>query len=111
MAYDEDLAARLRTLLAGKRGLTEKRMFGGVGFLVNGNMAIAASADGGLLVRADPADGERLVASGKARPMTMRGRAMTGWLRVDADDVRMKAQLAKWVSGATTYARSLPAKR
>ncbi|MDE3111551.1 MAG: TfoX/Sxy family protein [Chloroflexota bacterium] len=111
MAHDEDLAARLRALLSGERGVTEKRMFGGIAFLVNGNMAIAASAKGGLLVRADPADGDRLVASGKARPMTMRGRAMTGWLRVDAASVRTKAQLTTWAKGATAYARSLPAKR
>ncbi|HEU4355676.1 MAG TPA: TfoX/Sxy family protein [Actinomycetota bacterium] len=110
MAYDEDLADRIRALIAGERRLTEKKMFGGLAFLIGGNMAIAASGQGGLLVRVDPDGSNRLVATTGARPMEMRGRAMTGWLRVDAADVRTKRQLARWVEIGVTYARSLPAK-
>src|SRR6266545_296751 len=85
-------------------------MFGGLAFLIAGNMAVAASGQGGLMVRVDPAEGERLVASGAAEPMEMRGREMLGWLRVAADDVRTTRQLTKWVKLGTTYAASLPAK-
>jgi TfoX/Sxy family transcriptional regulator of competence genes len=110
MAYDEELAERIRELVAGKRGVKEQKMFGGLAFLVGGNMAIAASGQGGVLVRVDPDESDRLVASTKARPFEMRGRSMQGWLRVDDDDVRTKRQLAKWVELGTAYARSLPAK-
>jgi TfoX/Sxy family transcriptional regulator of competence genes len=111
MAYDEELAGRIRELVAGEHGLSEKKMFGGLAFLIGGNMAVAASGQGGVLVRVDPAQSETLVASTSARPMEMRGRAMQGWLRVDLEDVRTKRQLAKWVELGTAYARSLPAKR
>jgi TfoX/Sxy family transcriptional regulator of competence genes len=84
MAYDEDLAGRIRELAGGEPALTETRMFGGLGFLVNGNMAVAASGQGGLLVRADPEETERLLEATPARPFEMRGRSMPGWLRVDA---------------------------
>src|SRR5512132_2699510 len=97
MAYDEDLADRIRGLLAGEPDITEQKMFGGLAFLMGGNMAVAASGQGGVLVRVDPAESDRLVATTKARPMEMRGRAMQGWLRVDSDDVRTTRQLAKWV--------------
>jgi len=110
VAYDEDLAERIRELLAKERGITEKRMFGGLAFLVGGNMAVSASGRGGLMVRVDPADGEKLVASGTASPMVMRGREMSGWLRVDGAALRTRAQLAAWVERGTAYARSLPAK-
>jgi hypothetical protein len=110
MAYDEELAERIRELVVGEPGLTEKKMFGGLAFLIGGNMAVAASGQGGVLVRVDPAQSETLVASTNARLMEMRGRAMQGWLRVDLEDVRTKAQLARWVELGTTYARSLPAK-
>jgi TfoX/Sxy family transcriptional regulator of competence genes len=110
VAYDPDLADRLRELLAGESGVTEKKMFGGLAFLIGGNMAVAASAEGGVLVRVDPAESQRLVATTGAYPMEMRGRAMQGWLRVDADDVRTRRQLARWVTIGTAYARSLPAK-
>jgi len=110
MAYDEDLADRIRAELADQKGVREMKMFGGLAFLVGGNMAVAASGQGGLLVRADPEKSEKLIATGKARPMEMRGREMYGWLRVDADDVRTKRDLVKWVKLGTTYARSLPAK-
>jgi TfoX/Sxy family transcriptional regulator of competence genes len=111
VAYDVDLAERIRELVAGERRLTEKKMFGGLAFLIGGNMAIAASSEGGVLVRVDPERSERLVATTKARPMVMRGREMAGWLRVDPEDVRTKRQLARWVEMGVAYARSLPAKR
>jgi TfoX/Sxy family transcriptional regulator of competence genes len=110
MAYDEQLAERIRELLRGQRGLTEKKMFGGLAFLVGGNMAIAASGQGGVLVRVDPEESDRLVATTSARPMEMRGREMAGWLRLDSDAVKTKRELAKWVERGTAYARSLPAK-
>ena len=111
MAYDEELASRLRELLAGERGLTEQRMFGGLGFMVRGNMAIAASGQGGLLVRVDPEETDVLVARTGAEAMEMRGKPMRGWLRVDAESVRTKRELAKWVARGATYARSLPPKQ
>jgi len=110
MAYDEDLADRIRKLVATEEGLTEQKMFGGLAFLIGGNMAVAASGQGGILVRADPAASTKLVSTTKAQPMVMRGRAMDGWLRVDAENVREKRQLAAWVKRGVTYARSLPAK-
>lgn len=110
MAYDEDLADRVRELLADESDITENKMFGGLAFLIGGNMAVAASGQGGLLVRVDPAKSETLVATTTARPMEMRGRPMQGWLRVDTAAVRTKRQLAKWVGVGMTYARSLPKK-
>ena len=111
MAYDEELADRIRELIVSESDLTEKKMFGGLAFLLGGNMAVAASGQGGLLVRVDPAKSDKLVATTNARLMEMRGRSMQGWLRVDPEDLRTKRQLAKWVERGTTYARSLPAKR
>jgi TfoX/Sxy family transcriptional regulator of competence genes len=111
MAYDEELADRIRELVAQERSLTEQRMFGGLAFLVRGNMAVAASGQGGLLVRVDPAESKKLVASSTARPMVMRGREMDGWLRVDPEDLRTRRQLSRWVTRGTSYARSLPPKR
>jgi hypothetical protein len=111
VAYDEILAARIRELLGNEHALAEQEMFGGLAFLIGGNMAIAASGQGGVLVRADPEESDTLVATTKARLMEMRGRQMRGWLRVDPEDLRTKRQLAKWVELGTTYARSLPAKR
>jgi len=111
VAYDEDLAARIRELVAKEKGLSEKKMFGGLAFLIGGNMAIAASGQGGILVRVDPEQSDKLVASTKASVAVMRGRAMPGWLRVASADVRTKPQLSKWVKLGTTFARSLPAKR
>jgi TfoX/Sxy family transcriptional regulator of competence genes len=110
VAYDEALAERIRELLASESELTEKKMFGGLAFLIGGNMAVGASGQGGILVRVDPAQSDALVASTNARPMEMRGREMRGWLRVAADDVRTKRELVKWVERGATYARSLPAK-
>src|SRR5206468_287114 len=97
MAYDEELAERIRELLAGESGVTEKKMFGGLAFLIGGNMAVAASGQGGLLVRVDPSESDSLVATTAARPMEMRGREMQGWLRVDSDDVGTEPELAGWV--------------
>jgi TfoX/Sxy family transcriptional regulator of competence genes len=111
MAYDEELASRIREQVAGEPGLTEQKMFGGLAFLIGGNMAIAASGQGGLLVRADPEESDRLVAETDASLMEMRGKQMRGWLRVDADAVQTKRELAQWVELGTSYARSLPAKR
>jgi hypothetical protein len=110
MPYDEELAARIRGLLAGEQALTEKKMFGGLAFLVGGNMAVAASGQGGMLVRVDPEESDALVATTNAVPMEMRGRSMKGWLRVGAEDVRTKRELAKWVDRGVGYARSLPAR-
>jgi hypothetical protein len=110
VAYDEKLAERMRELLAGETGLTEQKMFGGLAFLIRGNMAVAASGQGGVLARVDPAQSDALVASTNARVMEMRGREMQGWLRVEPEDVRTKRQLAKWVELGRTYAHSLPAK-
>lgn len=110
MAYDEALADRIRALVDAEPALTEKKMFGGLGFMVGGNMAVAASGQGGLLVRVDPEESEQLVSSTPAYPMEMRGRRMTGWLRVDADDVESDEALAEWVGRGVAYARSLPTK-
>jgi TfoX/Sxy family transcriptional regulator of competence genes len=111
VAYDEDIAERIRELLGDESRVTEQKMFGGLAFLIGGNMAIAASSHGGVLVRVDPDRSEQLVATTAAEPMEMRGRPMHGWLRVAADDVRTKRQLAKWVDLGTSYARSLPVKK
>jgi TfoX/Sxy family transcriptional regulator of competence genes len=111
MAYDEALADRIRSLLAGENEVTEQKMFGGLAFLVGGNMAVAASGQGGLLVRVDPAESVTLVASTNASLMEMRSRQIQGWLRVGPQDVRTKRQLAKWVELGATYARSLPPKK
>ena len=111
MAYDEDLADRIRVLVATEHGVSEKKMFGGLAFLVGGNMAIAASGQGGVLVRVDPEESDTLVRTTKAEVAVMRGRAMPGWLRVAGADVGTKPQLAKWVTLGTGYARSVPVKR
>jgi hypothetical protein len=111
VAYDENLARRIRELIGDEPGLTEQQMFGGLAFLIHGNMAVAASGQGGILVRVDPAESGELVATTGARPMEMRGRQMHGWLQVGLEDARTKRQLARWVQLGAAYARSLPAKR
>ena len=111
MAYDEDLANRIRELLAAEPGVTEKKMFGGLAFLIGGNMSVAASGQGGLLVRVDPEESDTLAAKPHAGPMVMRGREMQGWLRVDDEGVRTKRQLEPWLRRGVGYARSLPPKR
>jgi TfoX/Sxy family transcriptional regulator of competence genes len=111
VAYDEDLANRIRELIAAEGGVTETKMFGGLAFLIGGNMAVAASGRGGLMVRVAPEETDQLVAKPHASPMVMRGREMQGWLRVDGGGVRTKRQLEPWVRRGVTYARSLPPKR
>jgi hypothetical protein len=111
MAYDEDLANRIRELIGGDPDVVEQRMFGGLAFLVAGNMSVAASGQGGLMVRVDPADTEALLARPHVRPFEMRGRPMQGWLRVDAEGVRTRRRLEPWVKRGVGYARSLPPKR
>lgn len=110
VAYDEDLANRIRELLAERDGVTEQKMFGGLAFLIGGNMAVAASGQGGLMVRVDPEASDELLSKPGASPMVMRGRAMAGWLRVASESVRTKRQLAPWVKRGAAYASSLPAK-
>ncbi len=110
MAYDEDLANRIRELLAPQRGVEEKQMFGGLAFLVNGNMAVAVSGKGGLLVRVPPDDTDKLLGRDHVEPMVMAGRETRGWLRVAADGVKTKRQLVSWVTRGVGYARTLPAK-
>ncbi|BBY67055.1 TfoX/Sxy family protein [Mycolicibacterium helvum] len=110
MAYDEDLVNRLRELLAAERGIDEKRMFGGLAFLINGNMAVAASGGGGLMVRVPPEDTAALVARAHVEPMIMAGRETRGWIRVEDPGMRTKRQLESWVTRGIDYARSLPPK-
>jgi TfoX/Sxy family transcriptional regulator of competence genes len=110
MAYDEKLAGRIRELVAGTRGVTEQEMFGGLAFLVGGNMAVAASGQGGMLLRCDPADTTALVKAAHVERMQMRGRSMDGWLRVGDEAIRTKASLKKWVDRGVAYATSLPPK-
>jgi TfoX/Sxy family transcriptional regulator of competence genes len=111
MAYDEDLANRIRELIADVPDVTEQKMFGGLAFLIGGNMSVAASGQGGLLLRVDPEETDELLAKPDASPLEMRGREMKGWLRVDPDGVRTKRQLEPWVKRGVGYARSLPPKR
>ncbi len=111
MAYDEDLANRIREVVGHERGVTEKRMFGGLAFLVNGNMAVSASGQGGLLLRVDPAETDALLNEPCARPFEMRGREMSGWLRVDTAGISDDEEFRRWVDHGVAYARSLPAKK
>jgi TfoX/Sxy family transcriptional regulator of competence genes len=110
VAYDEDLANRIRELMAGEEDLTERSMFGGLAFLISGHMSVSASGRGGLLVRVDPAQTESLLAKPHAEPFEMRGRVMDGWIRVPAKGVATKRQLQRWVARGAGYARRLPPK-
>lgn len=110
MAYDVGLAERIRAVVRAEPGLTEQRMFGGLAFLIQGNMAVGASGQGGLLLRVDPAQTESMVSAPHVRRFEMRGRAMNGWLRVDAEAVETDDELGRWVGHGVDYARSLPAK-
>jgi hypothetical protein len=110
MAYDEDLANRIREAVQDEPGIREKRMFGGLGFLAGGNLAVSASGQGGLMVRVDPADTEALVDGQAVRRMVMRGREMDGWLQVDLHAVATDDRLRGWVERGVAYARSLPPK-
>ena len=110
MAYDTELVERIRELLARERGVDEKRMFGGLAFLVNGHMTIAASGQGGLLVRVAPDETDKLLERAHVSPMVMAGREARGWLRVDSDGVKTKRQLQSWVTRGLNYVHSLPPK-
>lgn len=107
VAYDTELAERIRELLAAQRGVEEKRMFGGLAFLIAGHMAVAASGGGGLLVRVPPQEGDRLLDRRHVSPMVMAGRETRGWVRVAADGVRTRRQLQAWVVRSVEYAGSL----
>ncbi|MBB3677086.1 TfoX/Sxy family protein [Modestobacter versicolor] len=110
MAYDQELADRLRAALSTEPGVTEKAMFGGLAFLVGGSMAVAVSGKGGLMVRCDRGATEELVAADGVERMVMRGREMDGWLRVSADVVDDEDALRRWVAIGRDVARSLPAR-
>jgi TfoX/Sxy family transcriptional regulator of competence genes len=110
MAYDEQLAARIREAVAGAEALSEKRMFGGLAFLVHGNMAVAASGQGGMMLRVDPQESETLTQHEHVRRMVMRGREMDGWLRIDDVALRSDQELQRWVDIGVAYAESLPGK-
>jgi TfoX/Sxy family transcriptional regulator of competence genes len=110
VAFDQQLASRVRELLVAENGVTEKHMFGGLAFFIDGNMAVSASGQGGLLLRVDPAQSHELLGRAHAHPMVMRGREMDGWIRVDAEGVHTQPQLDEWVSVGVGYARSLPPK-
>jgi TfoX/Sxy family transcriptional regulator of competence genes len=110
VAYDTELVERIRELLAPERGVDEKRMFGGLAFLINGHMAVAASREGGLLVRVPPDETDKLLDRAHASPMVMAGREARGWLRVDAEGLKTKRELARWVARGVNHVHSLPPK-
>jgi TfoX/Sxy family transcriptional regulator of competence genes len=110
MAYDEELANRIRELTATESGVEEKRMFGGLAFLIGGHMSVAASGRGGLMVRVPPDETENLLRSEHVEPMVMAGRETRGWVSVSGDGVRTKRQLQSWVSRGVAHAKSLPPK-
>ncbi len=110
MAFDPDLADRIRELTAAERGLDERRMFGGLAFLIHGNMAVAATREGGLLVRVAPADSEKLLQRAHVEAMVMGGREMRGWLRIANPGLKTRRQLQSWVSRGVDYAKGLPPK-
>jgi len=110
MAYDEELANRVREVVHDEPALTEKKMFGGLAFLINGNMAVSASSQGGLLLRVDPAKTESFLDEPDVRRFEMGGRQMDGWLRVDESVVTSKKELRRWVGIGVAYASSLPPK-
>ncbi len=111
MAYDEDLANRIRELIAAEPGVVEQKMFGGLAFLIGGHMSVSASGRGGLLLRVPPEETDTLLAKPHAGPFEMRGKTMDGWLRIDPEGVRTKRQLESWVKRGVAYARSLPPKQ
>jgi hypothetical protein len=110
VAYDEELADRVREAVGDEPGLSERRMFGGLAFLVNGNMAVSASSRGGLLLRVDPADTASSTEHEHVERFEMRGRGMDGWLHVGPEAVATDEELRRWVDVGLGYARSLPAK-
>ena len=110
MAYDEELANRIRELVSAEAGVSEMRMFGGLAFLINGNMSVSASGHGGLLLHIEPDQTDELLDEPHAEPFVMRGRAMKGWLRVAPEGLRTKRELERWVARGVAHARSLPPK-
>jgi TfoX/Sxy family transcriptional regulator of competence genes len=110
MAYDEDLANRLRELLADEDAITEQKMFGGLAFLLHGHMSVSASGQGGVLARVDPAETDALLKKPHVSRMEMRGRTMDGWLRIDPEGVKTKRQLESWVKRSVGYVKTLPPK-
>jgi TfoX/Sxy family transcriptional regulator of competence genes len=108
VAYNTELVERIRELLARERGVDEKRMFGGLAFLINGHMAVAASREGGLLVRVPPQETDKLLDRAHVSPMVMAGREARGWLRIDPDGLKTKRQLARWVDRGVKHVHSLP---
>ena len=111
MAYDEDLANRIRELIASEDGYTEQKMFGGIGFMIDGHMAVGVSGEGGLMIHCSKEETEALLAKPGARPFEMRGREMKGWLRVDAESVSTKRELEPWVMESVAFARASPPKK
>ncbi len=110
MAYDEDLAQRLRELLADEDAITEKEMFGGLAFLLHGHMSVSASRNGGLLVRIDPGDTDACLMRPHVALMKMGGRTMDGWITVAPEGLKTKRQLAAWVKRGVMFAKTLPPK-
>ncbi|MFG2053327.1 TfoX/Sxy family protein [Micromonospora sp. NPDC048930] len=110
MAYDEDLANRVWDLIGREPGIGEKRMFGGLALMLNGNMAVVIRGEGGLMVRVDPAQSEQLLTEPGAQPTQMRGRPMRGWITVEPSACAKDVDLRRWVDRGVTYTRSLPAK-
>jgi TfoX/Sxy family transcriptional regulator of competence genes len=110
VAYDEHLANRIRELLADEAGVTERKMFGGLAFLVGGHMSVSASGRGGVLLHVHPADAEELLAKPHAQPFEMRGRVMEGWVRIEDEGLKTKRQLKRWVQRGVAHARTLPPK-
>ncbi len=108
MAYDEELAQQVRTCIGSAPGSTEKRMFGGLAFLINGNLAVSASGQGGLLLRVDPAATDVLVQRAGAERFVMHGHELDGWLRIHPSSVRDHTELQRWVDIGVGFARSLP---
>ena len=110
MAYDEDLADRIRALLATDHDVVEKKMFGGLAFLIGGHMSVSASGQGGMLLHCDPEETEALRREPHAGPFEMRGNVMSGWLRIEPEGLDSDAALERWVAVGVNYARSLPPK-
>jgi len=110
VAYDEDLANRIRELVADEEGVTERKMFGGLAFLIGGHMGVSASGRGGLLLHVEREQTEALLAKPHAQPFEMRGRVMEGWVRVESEGLKTKRQLERWVARGVAHARTLPPK-
>lgn len=111
MAYDEDLADRIREAMSSEAGVTERRMFGGLGFMVDGHMAVAAGSGGSLMVRADPDDAQTWVREPGASHMVMRGRELSGWLLVEPVGLAAAADLQRWIDRSVRFVRGLPPKK